>query len=279
MVEKIWLLYCGSLLLDQSALQFGHGYGNKISVPVFAFLVRANGEYGLIDTGQKVAGIKDPEKIWGERAKVFIPNLTEEDDVVHRLGQIGLTAADIRWVIHTHLHWDHTGGNHHFPDADFYAQKKEYAYAKYPDAFYSASYMANHFDAVKRYCLIEGDKEVFPGVWAVSSPGHTPGHQSVLLHMHGGQRILVSGDAVYSQFNVDHVIPPGNAYNASQAYASLLQLSALIKRTGALLLTTHEYAPDYIERVNQALQTYNAQGEDGAHYVIGWDERRYCSAN
>jgi glyoxylase-like metal-dependent hydrolase (beta-lactamase superfamily II) len=273
MVEKIWLLYCGSLLLDQSALQFGHGYGNKISVPVFAFLVRANGEYGLIDTGQKVAGIKDPEKIWGERAKVFIPDLAEEDDIAHRLGQIGLKATDISWVIHTHLHWDHTGGNHHFPGADFYVQKKEYAYAKYPDAFYSASYMANHFGVVKHYHLIEGDKEVSSGVWAVSSPGHTPGHQSVLLHMCDGRRILVAGDAVYSQSNVDHLVPPGNAYNASQAYSSLLQLSALAKRSSALMLTTHEYAPDYPGRVNQALQAYNVQGENRVNYVIGSEGR------
>lgn len=240
MVEKIWLIPTGGLYLDRSILLVGKGFGIKQEVPVFAVLAKTENEYILIDTGLNPNGLVDPEETWGERAKELLPILTEEDNIVRRLNELDVNVSDISYVVNTHMHWDHTGGNQFFDDATFVVQKAEYRFAMYPDTYLSGSYMSNHYNNNAKYHLIEGDYTLCEGVDLLFTPGHTSGHQSVLLTMKNGRRVIIPGDAVYTKENIELMRPSGNNWSINTAALSLNKLVTLSRLIGAEVIPSHD---------------------------------------
>jgi N-acyl homoserine lactone hydrolase len=124
--------------------------------------------------------------------------LVKEWKVVNRhaadaLAEHDLSPADVRIVINSHLHFDHCGQNAVFKHAPFYIQCSELARARK-----EASPTAEWFDfAGARFELIDGDAEIAEGVRVVATPGHTVGHQSVLVDMADGTAVMI-GDAAYT---------------------------------------------------------------------------------
>jgi N-acyl homoserine lactone hydrolase len=121
--------------------------------------------------------------------------LREEDDIRARLKEIGLEPGEVRHVILSHMHWDHVGGCKFFPGATFVVQRAEYRFALYPDRAFSKPYVRHLFEGMSNLDLREGDGEVVPGAWVISSPGHTPGHQSVLVSLPASGKMLLAFDA------------------------------------------------------------------------------------
>jgi len=116
------------------------------------------------------------------------------------LASTGYLPADVRWVINTHLHFDHAGGNttldpelendprRHvrptFPNATYVVQRGELEFARHTNERTRASYLPPNFEPISaagRWSLVEGDVEVLPGISVRSTPGHVPFHQSVLV--------------------------------------------------------------------------------------------------
>jgi N-acyl homoserine lactone hydrolase len=124
--------------------------------------------------------------------------LVKEWKVVNRhmadaLAEHDLSPADVRIVINTHLHFDHCGQNAVFKHAPFYIQRSELARARRQEQLTS-----EWFDfAGARFELLDGDAEIAPGVRVVATPGHTIGHQSVLVDAPGGEAVMI-GDAAYT---------------------------------------------------------------------------------
>lgn len=239
-VKEAYLLEGGYLYLDKSILLWGRGYGQEQKIPVYMALLETDKGWVLIDTGLNPQGVLEPEKAWGERAKVVRPELKPQDDVRFRLRELGLETKDIKYVIHTHLHWDHTGGNRFFTEATFFVQKAEYRFAYWPDRHVQASYMRDHFHCGVHYETVEGDVEILPGITLLHTPGHTPGHQSVLVNLANGEYLLFSGDAAYTLDNLTEMLPPGNSWDPLAAVASLHKLKTIQALTGALLLPSHD---------------------------------------
>ncbi len=240
MIEEVVFLKCGTVVGTQAVLFMGGDPNKKIPTPIFSVFVRSSAGNVLIDTGLNPDGVKEPEKAWGPRAKLLPPILKEEDDIRNRLKEMGVETQDIDIVINTHLHWDHTGGNRFFSTAQFFVQKSEYRFALYPDTPLAASYMANHFDFPLRYNLVEGDREITPGIHVITSPGHTPGHQSVLIYLHETRPFIISGDAVYTMENVEKNIAPGNQWSLSAAMDSMAKLKNIRDRERGQLVPGHE---------------------------------------
>jgi N-acyl homoserine lactone hydrolase len=106
------------------------------------------------------------------------------------LYSIGVAFEDVAAIANCHLHLDHCGGNPLFPGTPIFAQRAEY------DASDSLEYTLPEvvrFDGAKME-LHDGDADIFPGVRIISTPGHTPGHQSLLVETREG-RILIAGQA------------------------------------------------------------------------------------
>ncbi|MBC7335667.1 MAG: N-acyl homoserine lactonase family protein, partial [Clostridia bacterium] len=235
-VRRVYLLEGGYLRLNRSIMIAGGDYGRTELGPVYMVLLETSEGWVLIDTGLNPLGVSAPEKAWGPRAKAVPPTLCAEDDVRYRLKQLGLVPEDVHRVIHTHLHWDHTGGNRFFPHATFLVQKAEYRFAFWPDRHFAGPYMRDHFDCGVKYELVEGDVEVMPGLYLLFTPGHTPGHQSVLVTLAGGRRLLFTGDAAYTMENLERTLPPGHLWSPSRGMESLLKLKTVQSLSGALVL-------------------------------------------
>jgi N-acyl homoserine lactone hydrolase len=124
--------------------------------------------------------------------------LVKEWKVVNRhaadaLAEHDLSPADVRIVINTHLHFDHCGQNAVFKHAPFYVQRSELERARL-----AKSAPSEWFDfAGARFELLDGDAEVAEGVRVMATPGHTVGHQSVLVDTPDGGAVMI-GDAAYT---------------------------------------------------------------------------------
>ncbi|HEX9099084.1 MAG TPA: N-acyl homoserine lactonase family protein [Candidatus Dormibacteraeota bacterium] len=135
----------------------------------------------LVDTG--VGGPEDMLNEWKVVNRLAADVLAEHD----------LSPADVRIVINTHLHFDHCGQNAVFKHAPFYIQRPELERARREEKRTSA-----WFDfAGARFELVDGDATIADGVRVVATPGHTVGHQSVIVDTPDGGAVMI-GDAAYT---------------------------------------------------------------------------------
>ncbi len=120
----------------------------------------------------------------------------------------GFGPDDIGIVIDTHLHFDHAGGNTYvdeggvaavsFPRARYIVQRGELEWAHVRNERISPSYLAHNFDPVTEaggFDLVDGEREIVPGITVRPTPGHTPHHQSVLIRS-GGETACFLADLV-----------------------------------------------------------------------------------
>jgi N-acyl homoserine lactone hydrolase len=105
------------------------------------------------------------------------------------LAKLNLSPDDIKIIILTHLHVDHVSLTHMFKNARFIVQKKELDYALNPHPFEAYLYMEKMF-ANLNFEVIDGDKQIIPGVNVFLTPGHSPGGQSVEIQTAGGKTII-----------------------------------------------------------------------------------------
>jgi N-acyl homoserine lactone hydrolase len=150
--------------------------------PVHGFVIIHPGGAALVDTG--VGGPDDLLSDWR------VVNRTAAD----ALAAIGMSPADIGLVINTHLHFDHCGQNAVFAHAPVYVQRAELARAQReaPRLCDWLGFMNASFE------LLDGDAEILPGVSVITTPGHTAGHQSVVVRAADGPADLLTGDAAYT---------------------------------------------------------------------------------
>ncbi|TFG45156.1 MAG: hypothetical protein E4H40_08605, partial [Candidatus Brocadiia bacterium] len=102
-VKEMYLLPGGLLKLDRSLLMMGTDMGKTIKAPIYSVLLMHDDGPVLIDTGLIPEGLIDPQRAWGSRAALIKPEMTADDDIRYRLGQVNLTVSDIKMVILTHL--------------------------------------------------------------------------------------------------------------------------------------------------------------------------------
>jgi len=240
-VEKVHIIRGGFIDIDRSILLTGTDIGKKMKVSVCSFVIIHEEGPILVDTCLNPDGLIDPEHAWGPRANLLKPELTEADDVRNGLKELGLDVSDIKMVILTHLHWDHTGGLRFFTHCPVIVQKAEYRFAFNPDSFVSSQYMRNHFDfPTINYQLIEGDRIIVPGISVIKTPGHTPGHQSILIKLDKSNSYILSGDAMCLKDNLTLKIPSSNNWNNQQAMESIYRLGHLSELLKAEIISSHD---------------------------------------
>jgi N-acyl homoserine lactone hydrolase len=107
------------------------------------------------------------------------------------LAEAGARLEDVRYVANCHLHFDHAGGNHLFPKVPNFVQRVELATARAGD--YTVPGPVFDF-AGARLEELDGESEVLPGLRLVPTPGHTEGHQSLVVSTRQG-RVILAGQA------------------------------------------------------------------------------------
>ena len=194
----------GYLECDKGFVTLGRDMGRTILIPVYCFLVKHQKGNVLVDTGFS----SDFEKTWGRRLKYYKPKL--ERDIVKHLKEKNI---EIDFIINTHLHIDHCENNSYFKNAEIFVQKKEFEAACNPKPYQILAY-PDKMDKNLNYRFIDGNLDLFDdgAIKIIQTPGHTEGHQSVLLKTNGEQ-IFIAGDACYTSENLKYNCLPGILWN------------------------------------------------------------------
>jgi glyoxylase-like metal-dependent hydrolase (beta-lactamase superfamily II) len=151
-----------------------------------------------------------------------------------QLTEIGVSPSDIKYVGISHTHPDHTGNIDLFPNATIMIQKAEF------DATQASERPA--FPAGHPAMKLEGDKDVFGdgSVTIISTPGHTAGHQALLVHLPKTGWVILSGDAVHLKDNWDNRRIPSMNIDKEKSLASMQRFADLMAEHHAQLWINHD---------------------------------------
>jgi glyoxylase-like metal-dependent hydrolase (beta-lactamase superfamily II) len=213
------------------------------TVPVSSYLVVHPQGRLLFDTGVHCQTLTDPVgRMGAERARRIRIRSQVGDDVVSQLAQAGLQPDDITYVVNSHLHFDHCGGNEFFPHTTFLVQKAEMDAARQPGGVVSYSPSVLDFDHPLDYRLVDGEHDVFGDGKVILIPtyGHTPGHQSLLIRAGKDTQIVFTSDACYTSENMDRDVLPRVLWHAETMAHSLATLRHLRDHQGATLFYGHD---------------------------------------
>ncbi len=201
---KLYLINLGACDADKGAvLTPGSGDGERINIPIVGYLIETDdGQRILVDSGMHPKHIDDPQATFGGTpfADSLTPIMGPEDDITHRLGEVGLAVDDIDILVSTHFHFDHAGNHGAFGRSRIVAQRAAHEFAMtHPEACPHDIWNPPHL----RYELLDGDVELVPGVELIASPGHVPGHMSVLVRLPRSGPMLLAIDAIYTRENLE----------------------------------------------------------------------------
>jgi N-acyl homoserine lactone hydrolase len=264
-VDRLYVLDCGQgHAPDESRWTVGVNVGKPIDISVSCYLVHHADGYFLWDTGISDAVATMPDGWYPGNNPATDIHWTRAKSLESQLAAIGVKPSDIRFVGISHTHPDHIGNAELFATVPFLIQKAEYDYyfaagksgiAK-PPSDAKPTFLKEH-----PVNLVQEDLDVFGdgSVMIVYTPGHTPGHQSCLVHLPKTGWVLLSGDAVHLQENWDNrripyfaTMPPEQKL---QTQLSMQRMADLISFYHAQLWINHEktqsdklkHAPAYYE--------------------------------
>jgi glyoxylase-like metal-dependent hydrolase (beta-lactamase superfamily II) len=229
--ERLYVVECGyGETADLSRWSPGINIGQRLDFVTNCYLIRhARGdllwETGLTDTLANTSEGRPGPIHW--RLKRTL---------VSQLDQIGVKPADVKFVAVSHTHNDHIGNVALFPKSTLLVQKAEY---EWPQADGKP-----RFDPAHPAMRIEGDHDVFGdgSVVLLATPGHTPGHQSVLVRLKNTGPILITGDAAHFRENWEFRRVPSFNVNRDQSLASMERIAAIVASTKAQLWIHHDRA-------------------------------------
>jgi N-acyl homoserine lactone hydrolase len=234
-VTALHALQNGFIGAERALLFYGEFSAAKVAIPVTCWVVRTTDAVVLFDTGLS------PRAVPGLLRSDPLARFSDEDLLVHRLEALGLGPDDVDLVVLSHLHYDHAGGAALFPQSELVVQQDEYAYAHYPAAFFAPFYYRKNFDLPGyRWRLLDGDTALVPGVTALRTDGHTPGHQSLLVELPDTGPVILAGDCCYWQEHIDAERVPGVVWNPTLAMHAIKRLKTLARVTGGRIFPSHD---------------------------------------
>lgn len=222
--------------VEKSKMMYLTDCGMKITLPVVSFYIRGAPQNMLVDTGASAAFMLRYE-----------PNQPVRDiqSFEEALGKQGLRPEDIDVVIQTHLHHDHIGNTAKCNNAKVILQESELSFALNPHPLFAGVYPQEVIRGL-RFEPAKGDTEVAEGIRLISTPGHSPGTQSVAVETAQGTAIITGFCCIEETFNVSAeslkvspdwlVYTPGCHTDALAAFDSTLKVKGLAD----ILVPNHE---------------------------------------
>src|SRR5262245_55611681 len=224
---RLYAMTCGEV--GASLQKILAGEEGQIRVPVPTDLIDHPRGQVVFDTGLHPQTGTDPMGRLGVAvAGVFSIELQPDEAIAARLATLGVAADRVRYLINSHLHFDHTGGNVLLPNARLIVQRREW------EAGHDADYVRRNFFFPQDYDLghdvlqVDGEHELFGDGRIVCMPtyGHTPGHQSLRVRLDSGD-VVITADACYLRRTLEELLLPPVVADREAMLASLRRLRAL----------------------------------------------------
>ena len=236
---SLWRLDCGTLDIDDLGVFSDTGLysGQKKTLVASCYLVRDGDRLLLWDTGVDGALAGKPKDAEGTFRK---------EKLVTQLERIGVSPADVTYVGISHYHYDHTGQVADFPNSTLLTGKGDWDVINvWPPA---KERFAHWLSGGGKVEPLEGDKDVFGDgrVTILHMPGHTEGHQALLVRLASGP-VLISGDQYHFTENREVGGVPSFNVNRADTLASHDRFEKLAKNVGAKIIIQHE--PDDIAKL------------------------------
>ena len=234
-VEKLYILNCGEGTAgDISRWSPGVNVGKSMDFVDNCYLIKHSQGWFLWDTGipDAVADMPnglapaDPRSVTWHRPK----------KLAAQLEQLGVKPSDIKAMAISHTHPDHIGNVEMFPDTMLYVQKAEY---DWPGANNAPRFKPQH-----PVTKLEGDRDIFGdgSIVILATPGHTPGHQSLLVKLPKTGEVILSGDAVHFRSNWENRGVPANNFSKEETLASMQKIADRLAQDKATLWINHDKA-------------------------------------
>jgi len=224
---RVYPLHVGTITRPMVNFSPSIGQGIIGDLPLISWYIEGSDKKILVDTGGG-----DPS----QASPRWLPYKREDDQSIENaLGKIGVKCDDIDIVIVSHFHWDHTGGNALFPNAEIIVQEKELQYARTPEA--AGDCLPGIVEGIT-YKAISGDKEIADGIQVLLTPGHSWGMQGVLLNGETN-RIFLPSDSLPLYRNLEF-----DPYEISNIYVDLQMFRDSMKKIAnlsALILPSHDF--------------------------------------
>jgi N-acyl homoserine lactone hydrolase len=230
-VDKLYVLDCGHISApDQSRWSSGVNVGVPIELSDNCYLIHHGHHWFLWDTGLADAIAANPDGVKG--ANGFV--MKKPKTLAGQLNELGLTPSDITAIAISHTHPDHIGNVELFPQAMLYVQKAEY---DWPGEGGAPRFKPEH-----PVTKLDGDFDVFGdgSVTIISTPGHTPGHQSLLVRLPKTGAVVLSGDVVHFKDNWDNRRVPAFNFSKEQSAASMQRIADILAKDHAQLWINHD---------------------------------------
>jgi len=206
-----------------------YAYGDlKLQFVFSCYLIKHGDDYLLWDTGHAMT----------------TPNVAPKVSVVDQLAQLGVKPEQIKYVGISHYHADHTGQVASFPKSTVLIGKGDWDAITSPNPA-----MGVNFKPFEAWIRGDGkvepltlDKDVFEDgtVIVLRTPGHTPGHSSLLVQLPQTGAFILVGDAIHFRENYDAFGVPGFNYDRAQTVASIERIKQIASNLKATVIIQHD---------------------------------------
>ncbi len=253
---KLYVFDCGRLRLDTvTAFGLGDHETNVRELSVPCYMVEHPAGRLLWDGGLPSVVAQTPG--WHRGDGGFFSQRLDRP-LAEQLADMGLGMDSFDFMAYSHSHWDHMGVANEVQNATLLMQQAEYEAAFAPEITAPGGFdraLYNRLAQAQRI-ILEGEHDVFGDgrVRIIAAPGHTPGHQVLLIDLEQHGPVVLGGDLYHFRFNRVHRRVPRFNFNAEQTLESMTKIDRLLAATNAQLWIQHELA--WFEQLKQAPQFY-----------------------
>jgi glyoxylase-like metal-dependent hydrolase (beta-lactamase superfamily II) len=245
-LKRMYVLDCGRLMAkDQSRWTPGLNVGQPRELSNNCYLFQHARGTLLWETGV-------PDSVADQKDGVTSPNGAlvwfRDKTLKSQLESLGVKPSDITYVAMSHTHADHTGNASVLAKSKILMQKLEHEFAM--------KATPKPLSDDQNVEMLSGDRDVFGdgSVTIISTPGHTPGHQSLLVKLPKTGALILTGDLVHFQYMWDNKIVPPFNFNKEQSLASIERVVQLVAKHKAQLWIGHDQ--DMTARIKRAPEFY-----------------------
>lgn len=237
---SLWRLDCGSFVIKDYNAFFSdtHAYppGQAKEITDSCYLIRHGGRYFLWDTGL-------PAALAGQSTDSGFATISLGKTIVQQLSEIGVRPEQVGMIGISHWHFDHVGQAQHFPNARLLIGKGDAEALRAtpaPDED-SVKALAHWLTGTGKLETVAADHDVFGdgSVMMLNTPGHTAGHNALLVRLASGP-VLLTGDLYHFTEQVAHKGMPAWNHNRADTLASMDRFDKLAKNLGAKVIIQHE---------------------------------------